>query len=75
MSHSHAHEQELSFDDRIVRVLEHWIKHNDDHIANYYEWVAKLNAADKGTAADLLQEAAEMSTIISKKFQTIIDKL
>jgi len=40
MTHEHNHEihNSLTFDEKLVKLLEHWIKHNDDHAENYRDW-------------------------------------
>ena len=32
-AHDHAHQTHdtLSFEEKMIKLLEHWIKHNDDH--------------------------------------------
>jgi len=41
--HDHDHEIEstLSFDEKMIKLLEHWVKHNDDHAETYRGWAKK----------------------------------
>ncbi len=69
MDHDHGETHgTLSFDEKMIKLLEHWIKHNDDHARTYRDWGQK--AKDKGMpeTASLLEEAAEMTDRISKTF-------
>ena len=73
MTHHHHHHHEtqstLSFDGKMIKLLEHWIKHNDDHAKTYRKWAEKAQDKDMSKAASLLKDAAEMTLDISKKFE------
>ncbi|MBW2338715.1 MAG: hypothetical protein JRF47_18585 [Deltaproteobacteria bacterium] len=47
--HHHEHDShgELSFDEKIEKMLSHWIKHNEDHASNYRNWAEKAKANGK----------------------------
>jgi hypothetical protein len=72
--HHHHHDShgELSFDEKIEKMLSHWIKHNQDHASNYRNWAekAKTNGMDK--AGILLEDAADMSLAINEKFEAAL---
>ncbi|OQY06406.1 MAG: hypothetical protein B6I22_05490 [Desulfobacteraceae bacterium 4572_123] len=80
MSHHHEHHHEhendhgapgsLSFNEKMVKLLDHWVKHNDDHASNYRDWAAKARTENLSEAAALLEEAAAMTRQISEKFET-----
>jgi hypothetical protein len=71
--HDHHHDEEprnaLSFDEKLVKLLEHWVKHNDDHAENYKSWAQRARSQDMEEVASLLEAAADMTMIISKKFE------
>ena len=67
--HDHETESTLSFEEKLIKLLEHWIKHNGDHAQTYKDWAQKAKEKGMNTAADLLREAAEMTDRISKKFE------
>lgn len=69
--HEHRHETEskLSFDEKLIKLLEHWVNHNDDHAKNYRNWAEKAKEKDMAKAGALLEDAAEMTMSISKKFE------
>ena len=66
--HDHDSHGELSFDEKIEKMLSHWIKHNEDHASNYRNWAEKAKANGKDDAGVLLEAAAEMSLAINEKF-------
>ena len=53
----------------MIKLLEHWVKHNDDHADTYRDWAAKAKDDHMDQVALLLEEAAEMTLKISEKFQ------
>ncbi len=73
MTHHHQHDHEmrspLSFDEKMIKLLEHWIKHNDDHAETYRDWAQKAKEKNMREAGLLLEDAAEMTLMISKKFE------
>jgi len=73
--HHHHHDShgELSFDEKIEKMLSHWIKHNEDHASNYRNWAEKAKANGKEQAGMLLEEAADMSLAINEKFETALE--
>jgi len=72
--HGHDHEHDhgtpgsLSFNEKMVKLLDHWIRHNDGHASDYINWAAKARAENLPEAAALLEEAAGMTRQISEKF-------
>jgi hypothetical protein len=81
--HGHHHEHHgdgdqrsnLSFEQKLVKRLEHWTTHNQDHADTYRQW-SEL-AAGKGMPAvgALLAEAAEATRAISRKLEEAIRKV
>ena len=73
MTHHHKHDHEiqstLSFDEKMIKLLEHWIKHNGDHAETYRDWAQKAKEKNMRKASSLLEDAAEMTLMISKKFE------
>ena len=72
--HHHHHDShgELSFDEKIEKMLSHWIKHNEDHASNYRNWAEKAKANGNAKAGILLEEAAVMSLAINEKFESAL---
>ena len=76
--HKHEHDHEhtshgaVPFDEKLVKIISHWIKHNEDHVSNYRNWAKNAKANGKQKTAELLEEAAEMSLAINEKFQAAL---
>jgi len=74
-SHGHAHDHDhhthdtLSFEEKMIKLLEHWIKHNEDHADSYRDWAQKAQANGMPDAGALLGEVAEMTAKITGKFE------
>ena len=68
--HHHSHEttSELSFDEKMVKLLEHWIKHNTDHSETYKDWAKKVKDNDMDKVDLLLNEAADITLKINNIF-------
>ena len=71
--HNHSHHKDhgaaLSFEEKLITILNHWIKHNEDHIKVYKEWSTK--AKDKGLEkiCPFMADAVEMTEGINLKFK------
>jgi hypothetical protein len=70
--HHHDSQGELSFDEKITKMLSHWIKHNEDHASNYRNWAEKAKANGMDKASILLEDAADMSVAINEKFEAAL---
>lgn len=66
--HSHDSSSELSFDEKMVKLLEHWIKHNIDHSETYKDWANKVKEKDMVKVNLLLKEAADITLKINNIF-------
>ena len=68
MGHHHHHEEEhpeMSFHEKAHKLIEHWLKHNDDHAAEYRRWASNFRQHDMGAAADALEAAAGLNAQIN----------
>ena len=70
--HHHGHEikSALSFDEKMIKLLEHWIRHNEDHVRTYRDWAQKAKEKNMKEVAQLLEDVAEMTLLINKKFES-----
>ncbi len=81
MSHHHDHNHhhtaptDLSFQEKMVKLLEHWIKHNEDHSKTYNDWAQKAEDENFNDAVSLLKEASDMTIDINKKFEAALASL
>ena len=78
MTHHHHHEHhgeqpaDLSFEERMVKLLDHWVRHNDDHAGSYRDWAAKAQDGQMPQVAELLRDAADLTMQISERFQQAV---
>lgn len=75
--HHHEHDRpaELSSDQKLVKLLEHWIRHNQDHAKTYSDWAAKAAVESKGEVAVLLNEAVSLTLDLNRRFEKALKKL
>jgi hypothetical protein len=70
--HDHDSHDEIPFDEKLEKIIRHWIKHNEDHALNYRNWAEKAKANGNEKTAGFLEEAAEMSQAINEKFEAAL---
>lgn len=71
--HSHSHGPEsgsMSFEDKMEKILNHWIQHNADHAATYTEWAARAAENGNDLLAEKLQEAARATLSVNASFES-----
>jgi len=70
--HHHDKESDMSFQEKLEKLLQHWVKHNTDHAETYREWMKKAEMEDMMEVANCLEEAAAMTIQINEKFEEAI---
>ena len=68
MGHHHEHGEEnaqIPFHEKAKKLIDHWIKHNDDHAADYRRWAEAFRNHAMNKAADALESAAEQNERIN----------
>lgn len=79
MDHEHTHayhrSNALSFEEKLIRIVEHWIKHNEDHVKTYRDWIAQAREQGLTAAADRLEEAVAMTEATTDKFTQALSVL
>ena len=75
MAPDHIHEihNSLTFNEKMVKLLEHWIKHNDDHAENYKNWAVKTKEKGMNDVGLLLRDAVDMTELINNKFKKALE--
>jgi len=76
--HHHSHDEsqsELPFEEKLKKILDHWIKHNEDHAQNYKKWAEDAKTKGLTEAGELLIEAADMSLRINEKFEQALSQV
>ena len=78
MNHEHTHPKHgttLTFNEKIHKILHHWLNHNDEHAQTYLDWAEKAKANAMSEVGTLLEEAAEITKEISKKFEEALAQM
>lgn len=70
--HHHDKESDMSFQEKLEKLLQHWVKHNTDHAETYREWMKKAEMEDMKEVANCLEKAAAMTIQINEKFEEAI---
>ena len=70
--HHHDSTGDLPFDEKLKKLLFHWIKHNQDHASNYRKWAEKAKENGKDEVATLLEDAENMSLAMNEKFKMAV---
>ena len=77
MTHHHHHhhdvKSDLTFEDKLIKLLEHWLKHNADHAGTYREWAQRARTNNQAQVADLLDQVSAMSGDLDDKFKEALD--
>ena len=56
--HDHDSHGEIPFDEKLKKIISHWVKHNEDHAINYRNWAEKAKANGQEKTSEFLEEAA-----------------
>ncbi|MBW1615362.1 MAG: hypothetical protein JRJ49_02280 [Deltaproteobacteria bacterium] len=68
-AHSHNDNSELSFEEKLVKLLKHWGVHNKEHNENYKKWSVEAKERGYADVSKLIEKAADMSLEINKYFE------
>jgi len=76
MSHHHHHhhhdhdiKSDLTMEQKLEKLVNHWIKHNEDHEKSYREWMAKAEDSGLAKTAKIFGEVAELTSEINTKLK------
>ena len=69
-SHDHSHHDPMTFDEKLEKILAHWLKHNSDHGGTYADWARQARENGHDEVARLLDEVIRMTHDINDKFET-----
>ena len=68
--HDHEVKSELTFDEKLIKLLEHWLKHNDDHAGTYRDWAEKARQHQLEAVGVLLEDVCDLTADINAKFES-----
>ena len=72
--HHHTHhyddtQTDLTFEQRMFRMLDHWIKHNESHALTYKDWAEKARQNKLLEVEKLLNDVAEITLKVNSRFK------
>ena len=67
--HDHDVKSDLTMEQKLEKLLAHWIKHNEDHGKTYREWMTKAEDSGLEKTAAILSEVAELTSQINTKLK------
>jgi hypothetical protein len=72
--HHHGADSPLSFEEKLVRIFDHWVKHNESHAQTYADWREKAKAHGMDGIAGILDETARLSEQLTEKLKEGLNK-
>ena len=73
--HSHDETHEMSLEEKLSTLLNHWIAHNNSHLDTYRSWAEKAENAALADVAARLKETAEISEKITKTLEAALKSI
>lgn len=65
----------LTLHEKTVKMLEHWIKHNQEHADNYKQWAKDIKDNIGENISVLLKDAADLTNSVNEKFKEAVKLL
>ena len=65
----------LSEKEKLGKLFQYWIQHNEDHAKTYLEWSKRANTEDLKDVTSYLEKASELTMSINNLFKEAIKKL
>jgi rubrerythrin len=73
--HHHDVKSDLSFQEKLIKLLDHWIKHNHDHADTYQSWAQQAKENGMTDVAALIEEVHALTLQIDDKFKQAAAKV
>ena len=72
--HTHSHDS-VSGKEKLGKLFQYWIKHNEDHAKTYLEWSKKKDIEGLGDVVSCLEKASQLTLSINKLFIDALKKI
>lgn len=66
--HDHSPEKQnpsIEFSEKAHKLIDHWIRHNDEHSQSYHQWADAFRSNGFDSAATLLDSVAQLTRQIN----------
>ncbi len=71
--HDHHHynhaDEGMAFTDKLAKLFDHWVSHNESHGESYVDWRQKAEQEGLNEIADLLSEIDDLNRRITEKLK------
>ena len=71
----HSHSHELSFEQKLEKLISHWIDHNNSHKETFMTWAERAKQANLAAVAEAIEKAALAAEEVTKILQEGLQKL
>jgi ATP-dependent exoDNAse (exonuclease V) beta subunit len=61
--------------DKLTKMVEHWLHHNQDHARSFSDWAERARGLGRTDVAVLIEDAARQSLAQNELFQKALDLL
>ena len=73
--HSHDESPEMSMEEKLAKLLEHWMQHGEEHAKTYELWAERAKSHGISQVDFLLEKAAEKTRAIDEDFKAALATL
>ena len=65
-THTHTPADEMSLEEKLEKLVSHWIDHNDSHKQTFFTWAERAKEAGIDTVADRIEKAGRLSEQVTE---------
>ena len=73
--HHHEIKSDLTFTEKMIKLLDHWVKHNEDHAGTYKDWAERAKAHQLTEIGVLLDDVHALTLQINVKLHQAAGKI
>ncbi len=74
-SHAHSHADQLTLEQKLEKLVSHWIDHNDSHKETFHTWAARAENKGLTVVAKKIEEAATVSDQVTALLKQALTEL
>lgn len=73
--HGHSHTHELTFEQKLIKLFEHWIDHNNSHKDTFFTWSDRAKEAGLDKVAKNIETAGKLSNDVTDQLEQALETL
>lgn len=74
-SHDHGHSHELTLEQKLMKLFEHWIDHNNSHKDTFFTWAERAKEAGLEDVAKNIETAGKLSEDVTAQLEAALKGL